>query len=491
MKRFLLASVCLAVLPCPSWAVDHPVALSHHPQLFLDDHTIAEMTGLRRRLNQPKKHPAPVLVRKHPWEKRAITVYGTVLYEPQRDRFRMWYLASGDPHAKPEYYICYAESRNGFAWTKPMVGRGAFGPYGDRHNVVIPGGHGICVIETPDDPDPTRRYKAVGGNTLGISPDGITWNIGTPAGKIWSRAVGKNDTGTCVVRWKGEYLAYVRNQGRWPGGVLREVGLCVSKNFRTWTPKRTVFRSDKPDGSPWTQPYGLCVTAYGNVLIGLVPMLRLDKVPRNNALGDMDIQMLVSRDGRSWRRVADRAVFLPQDPVVPRPQRRWDMRVYPATNMLVKDDLVYIYYVGVNMRHGEGKKLKPRPKTDTAIGVATMPADRFVALTPAGAGEGMLRTRACMAVGAELLVNAELTDPGDLKVEVLDGAGAVLPGFERSRCLLQPADKLRYRVRWQPPAGKARSWADVPKGILTSVRFHLRKGELYAFQLLPARHLRP
>jgi len=461
------------------------IEISNHPQLFLDDHVVEKMENLKRELHRPQKHPEPVIVREHPWERRAISIYGTVLYEPELGKFRCWYLASGSPDRIPdtpegpglaEYYLCYAESKDGIAWTKPMVGSGKLGPY-TKHNIVIPAGHGICVMKTPWDGDPSKRYKGAGGNIFAWSPDGIHWTT-----KSWPE-VGKNDTGTSMVWWRGEYLAFVRYQGSWAGGVMREVGLSISKDFEKWTKKTPVFKTDAKDGYPWTQPYGLCVTAYGDQLIGLVPLLHLDKKKGNNSLGDMDVQLMVSRDGRNWHRVADRAVFIPQEPAGPViDERPWDMRVYPGTTMFVKDNKVYIYYTGTNIRHGEGKTLQDKDKMKIAIGLATLSADRFVSLRQAKPGrEGILQTRLLRFSGKDLLINAETGRKG-LHVELVNEKGGVIPGFERDKSQLIRHDKLRYRVVWTNETGR-KSLQDATSSQPLALRFFLSGGSLYAFQI--------
>lgn len=452
-----------------------PVALSHHPQLFLDDYLVKRMENVRRVIQHPVKHPDnPLIVRDQPWEKRMIEIYGTVLYEPGEGLFRCWYLGNEYNNGIPdnpehprtaEYFTCYAESEDGVHWAKPLVGPKPFGIH-ERHNIVIEGTHGFCVLPTPGDSDPNRRYKGVGGPVFGFSPDGIHWDV-----RNWRDTIGKNDTSSCVVRWNGEYLAYVRAQVEDPdwSGVMRGVGLSVSQDFEHWTPKRTIFTTDAEDGYPWTQPYGVAVTPYGDVLIGILWLLHLDHVPGNNSLGDQDTQLMVSRDGRNWNRVADRAVFLDKTPGA------WDCaRVFPGTTMFVKDDVVYIYYTGVAARHGEGG-------ASMAIGLATLSADRFVGVERADAGaDGIVETRLLQCRGSDLLVNA---DADGLRVELLDGEGQVIPGFDREACRLLPNDKLRYRVAWGD-GDEERTLAAIANQGPFAIRFVLGGGMLFAFQIV-------
>jgi len=471
-KGILFPVLLLAVL---NTVEATPIPVSAYPQLFLDDYLVDSMDNLKRTLNQPVKHAAnPLIVREFAWEKRLIEIYGTVLCEAERGGFRCWYLANEFKDGIPdnpehprtaEYYTCYAESVDGIHWVKPMVGLESFGAHKES-NVIIAGTHGFCVLPTPDDPDPQRRYKGVGGALFGFSPDGIHWEVHN-----WRPAVGKNDTSSCVVRWNGEYLAYVRTQvedPNWPA-VMRGVGISVSQDFEHWSTKQTVLTTDAEDGYPWVQPYGISVTPYGDVLIGILWLLHLDHVPGNNALGDQDTQLVVSRDGRAWHRVAERAPFLT------RTNGAWDKgRVFPGTTMFVKDDLVHIYYTGVDTRHGEGWG-------STGIGLATLPADRFVRIEQSDpARPGVLETCPLSLSGSDLLVNAEVGE-GELLVELLSSDGQVLPGFGREQSHLVPHGALRHRIIWQP--GARRLGAAIRSGPLR-LRFILKAGSLYAFQIV-------
>ncbi|MEX2306823.1 MAG: C45 family autoproteolytic acyltransferase/hydrolase [Pirellulales bacterium] len=458
---------------------DAAVKLTNHPQLFLDDHVVAKTTNLKREIARPAKHPAnPLIIQDLPWEKRLIATYGTVLYDSESGKFRCWYTAGEHKDGIPdtpehpvtaEYFICYAESEDGIHWEKPLVSAEKFGVH-ERHNIVIPGGHGFCVLPSPDAVDSNKRYRGVGGPIFGFSPDGIRWNTHN-----WRDAVGKNDTSPCVVRWKDEYLAFVRYQvedPKWPG-VMRGIGLSVSKDFEQWTAKQPIFTTDEKDGYPWTQTYGLSVTPYGDQLIGILLVLHLDKVEGNNSLGDEDTQLVVSRDGRNWSRVADRATFLAPSPGT------WDQgRIHaPAASMLVKDDVVHIYYSAADTRHGS------ESWGTAGIGLATLPADRFVALRQQDASAvGELQTRLLEFSGDTLLVNAEGRE-ADFQVELVDKAGQVLPGFGRQTSRLIAHDKLRYRVVWDAN-GQQQSMKDAAKTQPLALRFIVNDGALYAFQIV-------
>ena len=332
---------------------------------------------------------------------------------------------------------------------------------------------------------------------LACSADGVTWTL-----RDWVDAVGKNDTCTSVVRWRDQYLAYVRNQEddpSWPG-VMRGVGLSVSDDFDHWTTKASNLTSDEEDGYPWAQPHALCVTAYGDVLVGLLPMTEIIPEPGNNLTGDMHVQLVVSRDGRAWDRVADRALFMEQDDAGPIGRRPWDLRLHTASNLFVHDDVVYIYYYGSSMRWGEGAWLGGRqkfgnrddrigetsdlfPPQHYGVGLATLPADRFVSMRPVNwAAEGRLQTPPLQVSGEQLLVNADV-EGGELMVEVLNERGEVRTGFGRSESRLVRHDALRHRVAWQSDGDARPLGAALQDQDKVAFRFVLRNCELFSFQV--------
>jgi hypothetical protein len=500
-----LPCACSSVAQSGEKQPSEPMALSHHPQLFLDDFLVAEIRNAGRVVLQPKRHSAnPLITQDRPWEARAMSVYGTVLYDEDGEKYRCWYLATESDSGVPdtpeapgtaEYYQCYAESEDGIVWTKPNVGRRRYGRH-QANNIVVPNAHGLCVLRLAEPSRAIDRYLGLGGATLVTSADGIAWRELAPGDNDWRAAVRKNDTSSCVVRWRGQYLAYVRYQGeehevhdpesgfRWRG-VMRKVGLCTSSDGVHWTSKQPVFASDSRDGYPWTQPYGISVTPYGDVLIGLLPMLHLEPQDGNNGYGTTDVQLVVSRDGRNWHRVANRGVFMPSLGVAAAmDDRRWDMEIYPSTTLLVRKDRVHVYYTGRNVLHGErrlpGKSGLP---ASFGIGLATLPADRFVAIRPQSDGTvARLETKPLTFSGSELLVNTNVA-ASDLQIELLDSRGETLEGFAASQSRVSRHDPLRYRVRWKTESEAERSLRDAPPDTPIALRFTWRRGDLFAFQV--------
>ncbi|MFN0198065.1 MAG: hypothetical protein ACKVT0_15065, partial [Planctomycetaceae bacterium] len=215
----------------------------------------------------------------------------------------------------------------------------------------------------------------------------------------------------------------------------------------------------------------ISVTPYGEQLIGLIWLLHLDEVENNNSHGDMDVQLMTSRDGRTWQRTAARSALLSPIP------DSWEQGcVFPGTSMFVKDDVIHIYYTGKNSRHGTPGAY--------GIGLATLPVNRFVALRRENADEpGELQTRLLDVVGQTLVVNADVGEH-DLQVELLDSKGIVIPGFDREHSQTKKRDELRYIISWRDGDAERHIGDRDPKQPL-SIRFILQGGSLFAFQIEP------
>jgi hypothetical protein len=88
-----------------------------------------------------------------------------------------------------------------------------------------------------------------------------------------------------------------------------------------------------------------------------------------------------------------------------------------------------------------------------------------------------------------LEVNCATQEGGSVRVEILDEAGKVLPGYERENCIPLSGDSLRQTVAWQMKAVKGISKITAtlpsePAGI--RIRFIQKKAALYSFNCVAA-----
>ena len=414
-------------------------------QLFLDDVMIEQATGVRRVLHQPKKYEKNPIIRQGQtaWNEYRSQLYGTVLYMPEEQKFKMWYLSGARLPGQqpimldgvkriPNYQLLgYAESTDGFEWTLPNLGLVDYN--GSKENNICrisrTNAEGVAVVYDRRDSDAGRRYKAfywehsasepepapgINGMSYSYSADGKSWTDHPDNPVI---ALG-SDTGQQAL-WDEDLQKYVV-YGRFGAGG-RKVARADSDDFVNWSSPKLVFDADSGD-PPGTQIYGMGVSRYEGVYIGMPWMFHITSTHR------IDVQLTTSRDGRKWSRAGDYDVFIPNGP-----EGSWDAGIiFTASQPVqVKDDRMFIFYSASAHDHNyayihadPNKKGTPEwiemiRKVGTSIGVATLRRDGFVSLD-AGDPPGEVTTRSfTWPEKASLRVNADATG-GSVLVKVLD-----------------------------------------------------------------------
>ena len=118
-----------------------PLTIGNTPQLLVDNYMVEDRWKLTRRVGTVVKHAGnPVLTADKPWE--GDTIHGPmVLRDGHSGPYRMWYgcfdRGKFFTHEGPGYFVGYAESPDGFNWSKPAMGDFPFGGY-DATNIVFP-----------------------------------------------------------------------------------------------------------------------------------------------------------------------------------------------------------------------------------------------------------------------------------------------------------------------------------------------------------------
>ena len=473
--------------------VDRPVpkpmlsiVIDNRKQLFVDGWVIEEMDGLSRTLHPINKHPSnPVLRAEMPWEKPCVLLYGSVMYDPQReaDRFRMWYLCF-TPKYNDDYTvrleksgrIAYATSRDGLHWERPSLGLHEFQGSTDN-NIVIPGPWGVASVHyDPLDPDPQRRYKAqvrYNGHRAYFSPDGIRW---TDQGLMSLTAYDRS-----TIHWhpvERHWFASTKNWYTIPDGEnQRGRGYSQSDDFLNWGPVTYMCGTGKESGEV---VYGLEPFYYESLFLGLWDRYQ------HEPLGLLDVQLTVSHNGRHWQRPSDEALIpltpLPDDFERNKTSRSPETGVDPfdprvpwdyannSVSMLgpvrVGDEL-WLYYSGRSTDH------RSRPHVG-AIGLGTLRLDGFVSLD-AGTDTGTLTTKPLRLVNDSLHVNANVID-GELRVAVVDENGTPIEPFTFNNCQPITTDSVRHEIGWQGADNLA-----ALTGQTVRLQFQITGTEIYAF----------
>lgn len=198
-----------------------------------------------------KRTAQPLLAGDQPHEDFAIG-YVSVLRDGPR--WRMWYEAYDHNYrTDADGYLCYAESRDGVHWEKPVLNLVEVGG-SSANNVLISGRpiggvHGHNVFLDPSAP-PAERYKMVFTRLVegrwmvfgGVSADGFYW-------RLLDRPIlaANSDTQNVCFLDKGRYRLYVRMWTEEPFGGKRIVGYTESATFGDFQLPRPILCPDNLD----------------------------------------------------------------------------------------------------------------------------------------------------------------------------------------------------------------------------------------------------
>jgi len=493
-----MTPIAFILVFCTAAADSSPIPLDSTHVLFLDDRLIASMSGVCREIRRATKHPHNPLLRPDaPWEGKVALTYGSVLLD--ETRYRMWYITEGG--------LAYAESSDGLTWSKPMMD--IIRHQGQKTNLVLTREAGpdkvalpyyyetFGVMKDPCDPDPQRRYK-LGFLSLQRDYNGPRQDphhrgqrrglgvAGSPDGLRWTLIDNWTTEAICdgASHWmhdpvRNKYVLYGRTR-QVPPDVAKanESDPWVKKNF--WG--RVVARVESPDFLHWditdpgkgpvvltmdtqdppgTEIYSVLVFPYEGLYIGLVQVFTCQQ---GNSW--LDIQLAVSHDGIRFQRVCNsdgrRIAFIQCGDI-----GEWDrFNNSLACNPPIRvGNELRFYYAGRTYRHPpyEGQD---RGEPGSAVGLATVPPDRFVSLG-ASFDKGQIITKPLRLKGRTLHVNAKC-DFGQILIEALDPSGKVVATARPIR-----ADGLDVAAEWAetPPAGLSGT---------ISLRITLSNARLYA-----------
>jgi hypothetical protein len=439
-------------------------------QLFVDDFLIEENT-LERSYHLADYYPgSPVLKPDQPWEASMAMVFSDgVWFDPADKLFKMWYMAGRDRAT------CHATSHDGIHWRKPAL------DVKPGTNIVQTGQRDSSTVWLDqEEKDAARRYKMFrscsGGSTVKgsyglatfFSSDGIHWSDPPLL------------TGSC-----GDRSTVFFNPFRKVWVYSLRHGWGQPRRRRYWE------TSDLVHGPQWsaiTEPpywvgadsadpmrddlkivpqlYNLDCVAYESLLLGLFTIWRGQ--PENRQKPN-ELVVGYSRDGWHWQR-PDRRAFC----AVSERFGDWNYANVQSAGgcCLVVGDRLYFYV------SGRGGERGTNAEGICTTGLATLRRDGFASLDADERG-GAVTTRPVRFQGKHLFVNVDAPG-GELRVELLDEHGRLIPSFSKDRCQPIQADAPALRVVWQgaddlsPMAGK-----------VVRFRFHLRSGKLYAFWVSP------
>jgi hypothetical protein len=422
------ASIYTPATTRPTAAAAEPIRLDRGPHLFIDDFLIAESKNVRRVVNRPQRDERiknPII---SGTEDGCFQPYMTVLRDPARGTFRIWYGARTHDFNPSRSRLGYMESDDGVRW------RG-------RRMLETPTiQFGASVIdEGPAFADPRRRFTfawwappeparegGLPGMKLATSPDGLNWTQLKRPGAADDVIVPHNHDINSIVRdpIRQRYVTIMSTHVSDPAwsGERRVTTQSVSDDLLEWKTPWRVLVPDPRVEHEQTQFYAMDgFLRRGPLLIGMVKVLRDDLKaddPPNppDAYGVGYTTLAWSRDGESWTR--DREIFFDRDP-----QRgAWDHAHAWIDEQVPVGDEVFLYYGGYVRGH------KVNRFEERQIGLVRMRRDRYVA-REAGAAGGTIISPVVVLGGNELTLNADAAG-GEIRVRVLDPTGGPVADAE-------------------------------------------------------------
>ena len=411
-------------------------------QLFFDEWLIDEMNGVDLRLHNPIPREA-LFDLNRPWEGPASGVGLVTMKED--DGYHMWYVGftEGDRRRTG-----YAVSEDGVHWERPNRGLIEYDGSKENNLVMEPTvGHNLCPFrdDNPRSLD-ADQYKAISkgvGRDDGratqfgfTSPDLLHWKpldenpiLVAPGDEPFPHFDSPN-----VAFWDAErehYVAYMR--GFLPPGY-RSIRRSVSLDFRTWSKPEFINMGDSPPEQLYTNactPYFRAPHIYVMFPNRYVP----ERTPFEKAkrVGISETVFMASRDGVNWdRRFME--TFIRPGP---------DFYQWHKHSTMVGTGLfptgpteMSLYYVE---HHGHPSVRLRR---------ATLRTDGFVSVS-SNYGGGEFITKTFTFTGNELAINYATSVGGTLRMEIQDGDGVPIEGYEASQSQEIYGDEIEHVVTWQ------------------------------------------
>lgn len=280
-----------------------PLEIGTRLEPLVDDFLIDHMDGVELRLN----HPVPrevAITYDAPWEGN-ISCYVTVFKDD--DRYRMYYRGSNfnvQDGSYSDQYVCYAESVDGLAWSKPELGLVDY--KGSTANNIVWSGIGTHNFapfrDTNPSCEPEARYKALaGGKKKGLvaftSPDAIHWTLASEEPVITEGAFDSQNL-AFYDNVRGRYVDFHR--GFQDG--YRAIMTCTSDDFLTWTKPEWVEYGNTPPEHLYTN----ATVAYPrapHIFMAFPKRFSPDRQTSVHPIkGVSDGVFMTSRDGLHWNR---------------------------------------------------------------------------------------------------------------------------------------------------------------------------------------------
>ncbi len=484
---------------------DDVIEIGSRRELFVDQHLIERMDGVRLELHRPVRREV-VFRSDAAWEGNG-SAYQSLFRDG--DRFRLYY--RGGHHPASRAYrskknswetLCVAESTDGIHWTRPELGIVEF--EGSKNNNLVldeemvsaiggsPAHTSVFRDSNPDCPD-DERYKIVivgrkpKGLYLMVSGDGYRFRLKSDQPFTTKGAFDSQN----LMFWDSVHGVYREYHRAFDEGV-RGIMTAASKTPDRFPKPEWLSFPDAAEQALYTnqvQPYYRAP----HIFMGF-PMRYNDRgwSPSMTALPGLEERQFRSKQSQRYgTTVTDAAFMTSRDGIS---FHRWDeafIRPGPAKidSWVYGDNFVFWGMIQTKSHLESAPDEISLYATEgywqgdsTSFRRYTLRLDGFVsARAPFRGGE--LVTKPLSFDGSRLEINLSTSAAGGVRIEVQDAEGKPLPGYTLADCDVQFGDEVDRVVSWNG-SDDISSLA----GQSIRLRIELKDADLYAFQFLSADH---
>ena len=446
------------------------IPIGSQRQLFLDDQwLISSMETVEVLVHQPQRRELSD-IRNRPWE-GAGSKFHTVLYDPEREIYLMYYVATpGEnvtPWATKNMYVCYLESEDGIHWPYRPLNMVQWGGSTDNNIIFEHEMNFNPFIDANPNTLPEERFKAVASGMDGVmrvcvSADGLHWTVKTDGQPVYQPGTPNAFDSQNVAFWSVTENKYVLYYRAWDPRGFRSVERAVSDDFIHWTKEKMI--SVPEDEVPKTghgEFYTNQIQPYYRA-----PQIYIGFPARYNDNGITEsFKLLPEQEERQIRmKVNPRFGTVTHDSIYFASRDGYNFRL--SNDVFLAPGLKTLYNWGYGdnfIGHGivetnsleedEGRELSFYA-TESSFTADDLRCRRYVlridgfASLHAKTKPGLVVTEPLTFTGSELSLNIATSGYGSAWVEICDLEGNPIPGFAKSDCDMIYGDTLDRRVSW-------------------------------------------
>lgn len=400
-------------------------------ELFVDDKLVdSEKTTAERIYYSPEKHEC-VLTFDAAWEGDGCCFFNFI---SDGETYRMYYIAKKSPTAEnnnPKAVVCYAESSDGFTWTKPELNIIKYDGSTKNNILLSDDSFNYANFYAFKDTNPNckaeEKYKAVA-----LGSDGKLYGYASADAKNWTKIpsalsskgtfktlnVAFYDTNT------SKYYTYIstKTDGTMSFSVMR------SSDFKVWDSPVSLGYGDD---APLFNIYTAGVTPYyraPHIWLGLTSRYIDRQMLNADGVGLTDCVFMASRNGKDFVR-SNEAVLTPGA----QSNENWVLGdCVPCVGMLeipvqrepgnpqtYQDNQICVYFPE-GTYSGEAVKLYRYQ----------MRIDGFASYSTNFNKDQILVTEPVIFKGSNLIVNYRTAGGSEMVVKILDKNGNQIEGYE-------------------------------------------------------------